>query len=155
MDEIIVPSHQETWKQMFTHFPKNNVGAYHFLNSFFGHTDTRVKSTQGDYCRYVESDMQFLNNPKRSKKFFPAYRRTKAIVNPTVVTKVGIHFARDYAPGFSDYVVPVEIAYLHHYNAKNFDPGESVHDGTLLKHKEKLLSAVFHRLQCYNKDNYL
>ncbi|XP_014665633.1 PREDICTED: uncharacterized protein LOC106807713 [Priapulus caudatus] len=149
MDEIIVPNHQATWNEMLALFPKDYIGAYLFRNSFFGRVDTRVTSMDGDYCPLVKSDMQFTNNLARSVKFFPPYRRTKSIVDPQVVTKVGIHFARDYVLGFTDYVVPVEIAYLHHYNSKNFKPRESVSDNTLLKHKNELLRAVYDKLRCW------
>ena len=164
MDEVIVPHKMDTWTPMMTSFPQKllviDYGAFIFRNAFFISPGRDEKPGRLPFDSELDipdsaDDISYLKTALREAYIYPAYERSKYIVDNHKAIALGIHYPFQYIESTTyDYIVPPKDGLLHHYRndrRRNMSLPDSYYsrDHTLTDRSRALLGKIRHRYESY------
>ena len=152
LDEIVVPQKHQNWSQMMADIDQESIGGFVFQHVLL-QKNIKIASSSHLLCNSTgkaEPVPRIISYTKRSHVF--PRGRTKFIVKPTKFTRIRIHQPGKLQIGYSEYLVPRDIALLYHYRKPPLHVGTEIpNDTTLMKYFPELIARIERRMCSFDK----
>ena len=146
LDEVIVPRNADNYQQIMEQMYAPNRAIYMFQHNYF----RRNVTTESPYSITQSSFWT-------TTTVFPAGKiRCKSMYNPMLTKSVDVHYHYFLAPGQQEYMVPPDVARLHHYRIAPMETFrkdktiEFIEDRHLEKYKPALMANLRHAVNEIN-----
>lgn len=143
LDEVMTPRQHFNWSEMMQSLSRPKVGAYLFQHAYFRRNSTGEKPYLISQQSRWRTDVVTPPGKIRCKSMYVASRAIKA----------DVHFPYALVEKFEEYVVPPEVAMLHHYRPEpmeNFrkhpEQYRFIEDTHMDRYKKALKRIVLKRL---------
>lgn len=146
IDEVMTPRKHPDWPAMMKFLFRPNVGAYLFQHAYFRRNRT------GELPYLITQQSLWRTDVVTP----PGKIRCKTMYHASNTIKADIHFPYKLVDTAEEYLLPPEVAMLHHYRV---DPMESfrehpekfrfIEDKHMNKYKDRLKRAVSHRIRAF------
>lgn len=143
IDEVVMPRGHSDWVEMMTSLSRTNVGAYLFQHAYFRRNTTGEKP-------YLITQQSLWRTDIVTP---PGKIRCKSLYVASSTIKADIHFPYSLLEKHEEYVVPPEVAILHHYRQdpmenfrKNPEKYNFIEDKHMNRYKNELTRRVLKRL---------
>ena len=113
LDELIVPQKHQNWSQMITEIDRKSIGGFQVRHVARSPEGFYNKLTVCNSSKEIEMP-RYMTFTEQSAPF-PIGKKSKFIIKPYTLAKVGIHSPGELLKGYYTYYVPSEIALLYHF----------------------------------------
>lgn len=143
VDEVVAPRKHANWTAMMRSLARPKVGAYLFQHTYFRRNSTGEKP-------YLITQQSLWRTDVVAP---PGKIRCKTVYAASKAVKANIHFPYSLAEGFDEYLVPPEVAVLHHYRPEPMESFRNhpeqfrfVEDKLMRRYNKQLTARVRKRL---------